>query len=59
MRTLKHEEVYLQDYQSFAEAKQAITRFIDAVYNEKRLHSSLGYRTPSEFEELFAAGFFS
>jgi putative transposase len=59
MRTLKHEEVYLQDYQSFSEAKQAIGRFIDAVYNEKRLHSSLGYRPPSEFEQLLAAGFFS
>jgi putative transposase len=58
MRTLKQEEVYLQDYQSFAEAKQAIGRFIEAVYNEKRLHSSLGYRPPSEFEQLLAAGFF-
>ena len=59
MRTLKHEEVYLQDYQTFSEAKQAIDRFIEAVYNAKRLHSSLGYRPPSEFEELLAAGFFS
>jgi putative transposase len=58
MRTLKHEEVYLQDYQTFTEAKQAIGRFIEAVYNEKRLHSSLGYRPPSEFEQLLAAGFF-
>jgi putative transposase len=58
MRTLKHEEVYLQDYQTFPEAKQAIAHFIGAVYNEKRLHSSLGYRPPSEFEELLAAGFF-
>jgi transposase InsO family protein len=58
MRTLKHEEVYLQDYQTFTEAKQAIDRFINEVYNEKRLHSSLGYRPPSEFEELLAAGFF-
>lgn len=57
MRTLKHEEVYLQDYQTFTEAKQTIGRFIEAVYNEKRLHSSLGYRPPSEFEELLAAGF--
>jgi transposase InsO family protein len=58
MRTLKHEEVYLQDYQTFTEAKQAISRFIEDVYNEKRLHSSLGYRPPSEFEELLVAGFF-
>lgn len=56
-RTLKHEEVYLQDYESFEEAEQSIDRFIGAVYNEKRLHSSLGYRPPSEFEQLFAAGY--
>lgn len=55
MRTLKHEEVYLKDYQSFAEAERSVARFIDAVYNEKRLHSSLGYRPPTEFEELLAA----
>jgi len=56
MRTLKHEEVYLQDYQTFAEAKRSMGRFIDDVYNQKRLHSSLGYRPPSEFEALLAAG---
>ncbi len=56
MRTLKHEEVYLQDYQTFAEAKRSLSRFIEDVYNQKRLHSSLGYRPPSEFEELLAAG---
>ena len=58
MRILKHEEVYLQDYQTYQEARQAIERFISEVYNEKRLHSSLGYRPPSEFEQLLAAGFF-
>lgn len=56
IRTLKEEEVDLQDYRSFREAEQSIRRFIDAVYNEKRLHSALGYRPPTEFEELFAAG---
>lgn len=56
MRTLKHEEVYLQDYGTFEEAEPSIGRFIERVYNEKRLHSSLGYRPPSEFEELLAAG---
>jgi putative transposase len=48
--TLKREEVYLHEYQSFAEAEANLERFIDAVYNHKRLHSSLGYRPPSEFE---------
>jgi putative transposase len=58
-RTLKHEEVYLNDYEDYRQAEQALGRFIERVYNEKRLHSSLGYRPPSEFEELFAAGSFS
>lgn len=48
--TLKREEVYLHEYQSLAEAEANLEHFIDAVYNHKRLHSSLGYRPPSEFE---------
>jgi transposase InsO family protein len=56
MRTLKHEEVYLQEYRDFAEARAAIGPFIEEVYNQKRLHSSLGYRPPREFEELLTAG---
>lgn len=55
-RTLKQEEVYLHEYQSFAEAEASIGRFIDDVYNQKRLHSALGYRPPTEFEELFLNG---
>jgi putative transposase len=51
--TLKREEVYLHDYRSLAEAEAQLERFIDAVYNHKRLHSSLGYRPPSEFEARF------
>jgi transposase InsO family protein len=56
MRTVKEEEVDLQEYRSFAEAKQGIGRFIEEVYDQKRLHSALGYRPPSEYEELLAAG---
>lgn len=48
--TLKREEVYLHEYQTLAEAEANLERFIDEVYNHKRLHSSLGYRPPSEFE---------
>ena len=54
--TIKEEEVDLQEYRSFGEAQQEIGRFIEEVYNRKRLHSALGYRPPSEFEEIFAAG---
>jgi putative transposase len=54
-RTLKCEEVYLHEYRSFAEAEGNIERFIEAVYNQKRLHSSLGYLPPVEFEAAAAA----
>jgi putative transposase len=56
MRTLKQEEVYLHDYETFEESEQAIGHFIEAVYNAKRLHSALGYRPPTEFEQLCATG---
>jgi putative transposase len=51
-RTLKMEEVYLKDYRDFEEAEQNIGEFIEEVYNRKRLHSSLGYLPPVEFEAL-------
>jgi len=50
IRTIKEEEVYLSDYQDFAEAYSQIGRFIDEVYQTKRVHSALGYLTPAEFE---------
>ncbi len=49
-KTLKREEVYLQEYRTFAEAEANLGHFIEAVYNQKRLHSSLGYLPPAEFE---------
>jgi putative transposase len=49
-KTLKREEVYLQEYRTFAEAESNLGHFIEAVYNVKRLHSSLGYLPPVEFE---------
>ena len=51
-KTLKHEEVYLWEYRTRADAHKRIGPFIELVYNRKRLHSSLGYRPPEEFEAL-------
>jgi putative transposase len=51
MKTLKSEEVYLWDYQSVEDVKRRIPYFLQEVYNQRRLHSALGYVTPQEFEE--------
>jgi putative transposase len=53
MRTIKEEEVDLSEYRDFSDACQQIGRFIEDVYNRKRIHSSLGYLTPAEFEVAF------
>jgi putative transposase len=50
MKTLKYEEVYRQEYRDLPEALHSLRHFIEKVYNEKRLHSSLGYVPPTEFE---------
>lgn len=50
MKTLKTEEVLLGDYRDIEEARNAISRFLEDVYNRKRLHSALGYRSPNAFE---------
>ena len=55
VRTIKEEEVDLSEYQDFADARRQIMRFIEDVYNVKRIHSSLGYLTPREFEEQWRA----
>jgi len=52
-RTLKSEEVYLTDYANDREAQASIRRFIEQIYNQKRLHSSLGYVPPIEYETQY------
>jgi transposase InsO family protein len=51
IKTLKIEEVYLYEYENLAEAYSRIGHFLEEVYNQKRLHSALGYVPPAEFEQ--------
>jgi transposase InsO family protein len=55
MKTLKYEEVHRNEYRDLAEARCEIGAFLDKVYNQKRLHSALGYMPPAEFEANLAA----
>ena len=50
MKTLKYEEVLRNEYRDLAEARASIPEFLEKVYNQKRLHSALGYLPPVEFE---------
>jgi putative transposase len=55
-KTLKAEEVYLTEYESYEDAKTRLPEFIEAVYNSKRMHSALSYRSPAEYEKLWKKG---
>jgi transposase InsO family protein len=55
MKTLKYEEVLRNEYRDLAEARASIREFLEKVYNQKRLHSALGYLPPVEFEAQLAA----
>ncbi len=50
IKTLKWEEIYLNEYETFEEALRNIWHFIEKVYNQKRLHSALDYQSPDQFE---------
>lgn len=51
MRTIKEEEVDLTEYEDFGDASRQLDRFLGDVYNSKRIHSSLGYLTPNEYQQ--------
>ena len=53
MKILKCEQVYLSEYENLSDARAQIGRFLEAVYNQKRLHSSLDYLPPAEFEQAY------
>ena len=51
IKTLKYEEVYRTEYHNLEEVKASMQQFLEKIYNQKRLHSALGYRPPREFEK--------
>jgi len=55
IKTLKYEEVHRNEYRDLAEARASIHQFLEKIYNQKRLHSALGYVPPAEFEASLAA----
>jgi transposase InsO family protein len=55
MKTLKYDEIHMREYETFLEVVENVPHFIEEVYNKKRLHSSLNYLPPEEFEIKFSA----
>jgi len=55
-KTLKHEEVYLYEYNTIDDVNARVSHFIEQVYNVKRLHSAIGLMPPEEYEELLIRG---
>ena len=54
MKTLKYEEVHRTEYRNLAHARSAIGEFLEKIYNQKRLHSALSYRSPVDFENALS-----
>lgn len=57
IKTLKTEEVYLNEYGTLRDAQHNIHHFLEQIYNHKRLHSSIGYQTPVEYEAQYIKSF--
>lgn len=55
MKTLKYDEVYMGEYENYLNVMDNLPKFIEDVYNKKRLHSSLNYLPPEEFESTIGA----
>jgi putative transposase len=53
MKSLMYEEVYLNEYDNLTDVRRRIGRFLDDVYNCRRLHSAIGYLPPAEFEQQY------
>ena len=56
MKTLKQEEIYVNNYHDLEQLRNNIEDFIEQYYNRRRLHSALGYRSPEEFEQVCDSG---
>ncbi|MBZ5511005.1 MAG: integrase core domain-containing protein [Acidobacteriia bacterium] len=51
IKTLKREEIYANEYENLEDLREHVGEFIERYYNQTRLHSALGYRSPDEFEQ--------
>jgi putative transposase len=56
IKTLKHEELDARQYRTLEELRDHVTEFVEQIYNLKRLHSALAYRSPIEFEKQHESG---
>jgi putative transposase len=52
MKTIKYDEIYMGNYETYLDVIEKLPFFIEEIYNKKRLHSSLGYLPPEEFEDI-------